>query len=95
MQCQVVLVEISMQFLCAEYTCNLDQLIVVVLTIEEGLFAENHTSQHTSKAPQIQTVVIQLHIHQKLRSLEAPRCNTHIVLCAWVIKVSESPIDQA
>lgn len=35
-------------------------LIVVVLSVEEGLFLKDHTGQHAAQAPHVQTVVIHL-----------------------------------
>lgn len=35
-------------------------LVIVVMTMEEGLLPEDHASQHTAKAPHIQAVIIHL-----------------------------------
>lgn len=36
-------------------------LVVVVLSMEERLFLEDHTGQHTAQTPHVQTVVVHLH----------------------------------
>lgn len=35
-------------------------LVVVVMTVEEGLLPEDHARQHATQAPHIQTVVVHL-----------------------------------
>lgn len=40
-QIDIVLFQIRIQFVCSEYLCDLDELIVVVVPVEEGLFAED------------------------------------------------------
>lgn len=35
-------------------------LVIVVMTMEEGLLPEDHARQHATQAPHIQTVVIHL-----------------------------------
>lgn len=40
-QLQIVLLQVSKQLVGAENTSNLDQLIVVVVSVEEGLLAED------------------------------------------------------
>lgn len=44
-------------------------LVIVVMTMEERLLPEDHASQHTAKAPHIQTVVVHLkHTHTQSES---------------------------
>ncbi len=47
---------------CAWWThsCNLDQLVCIVCTIEEWLLPEHHARQRASQTPQIQAVVVVL-----------------------------------
>lgn len=45
-------------------------LVVVVVTVEEGLLPEDHAGQHAAQAPHVQTVVIHLHTHQN-RALDS------------------------
>lgn len=35
-------------------------LVIVVMTMEEGLLSEDHACQHTAQTPHVQTVVIHL-----------------------------------
>ena len=46
---QAVLVNIGEQFVGSKDLCNLDELVVVVAALEEGLLLEDHTGEHASK----------------------------------------------
>lgn len=52
--CEMVCLFVFFLFLCWS------NLIVVVLSVEEGLFLKDHTGQHAAQAPHVQTVVIHL-----------------------------------
>lgn len=39
-QCQIVFLEVHVQFLCTEYFGNLDQLIIIITTTKEGILAK-------------------------------------------------------
>jgi len=75
-------------------TNNLNKLIAIITTMEEGLTTEDDSSEHTTKRPHIQTVVIVLKINKKLWTFEVTRGNTDIVECAWEIKLCKSPVDK-
>ena len=45
----VVLLDICIEVICAENFCDLDQLIVVVLALEEWLLLEDHSCKHAAK----------------------------------------------
>lgn len=94
-QLDLVLVQVLEQLLGTQDLGNLDQLVGVAVTVEEGLFAENHRREHGSQRPHVQRVVVLLEIHQQLRTLEVARCDSHIVLGALVVELSQSPVDQA
>lgn len=62
----LVLVDVLKQLICAEDLCNLNQLVGVALTMEKGLFAEDHGGEHGAQAPHVQAVVVLLEINQQL-----------------------------
>ena len=45
----IVLFYVSEEFVCAQNLCNLDQLIVVVFSLEERFLLEDHPCKHASK----------------------------------------------
>lgn len=45
----VVLLYVREEFVCAQNLCDLDQLIVVVFSLEEGFLLEDHSCEHASK----------------------------------------------
>ena len=48
-QLHAILLHVAEQFISAKDLCDLYKLIVVVLTLEEGLFLENHTGKHATQ----------------------------------------------
>ena len=82
----MILVNVCVQLFGPQNLGDLDELIVIVVSVEEGLFAENlwvkvrrviaiqdcpdHRRKHAAVAPHIETVIILLEIHQELRALE-------------------------
>ena len=62
----LVFVNILKQLICAEDLCDLNKLVGVALTVEEGLFAEDHGRKHGSQTPHVQAVVVLLEIDQQL-----------------------------
>ena len=45
---EAVLVKIGVKLFSAEYLCNLDELVVVIRTLEERLALEDHASEHAA-----------------------------------------------
>lgn len=58
----IVLLNIGKQLVSTENFGDLDKLVVVVLTLEERLFLEDHTSKHATQGPDVQRVVIDLQV---------------------------------
>ena len=48
-QLHTILLHVGEQFVSAKDLCDLYKLIVVVLTLEEGFFLENHTGKHATQ----------------------------------------------
>mmetsp|Transcript_39283 Transcript_39283/g.99006 ORF Transcript_39283/g.99006 Transcript_39283/m.99006 type:complete len:296 (+) Transcript_39283:247-1134(+) len=94
-QHDAVLVQIGVELLGSEHSCNADQLIVVVTTMEEGLLPENNASKHTAQTPHIQAIVIVLEVDQKFRSLEVATGHTHVIELILVVELSQAPIDES
>mmetsp|Transcript_12226 Transcript_12226/g.22110 ORF Transcript_12226/g.22110 Transcript_12226/m.22110 type:complete len:371 (+) Transcript_12226:309-1421(+) len=93
-QFQVIGIQVMEQFLRPKNLGNFDQLIVVIMSVKEGLLPENHPREHTSQTPHIQRVIILLQIHQQLRPLEVPTRNTDVILPPRMVKLGQTPINQ-
>mmetsp|Transcript_21970 Transcript_21970/g.54127 ORF Transcript_21970/g.54127 Transcript_21970/m.54127 type:complete len:291 (+) Transcript_21970:147-1019(+) len=91
----IVLVQVRVEVVGAEHLRDLDKLIVVVVTMEEGLFPENHSRKHGPKAPHVERVVILPVVDEQLRALEVARCHPHVVLSSRTIKLGEPPVNQS
>ena len=91
---QSVLVQVLVEFLSAQDFCNLDELVIVVATLEEGLSLEDHAGEHAPKRPNVQTVVVSLQVDEQLGSFEVAGRHAHIVLLSRMVELSKTPIDQ-
>jgi len=56
-QFDIIFLDILEQFICSKDFGDFDELIVVVMAVEEGLFAEDHGCEHCSKTPHVQGVI--------------------------------------
>ena len=54
-----------------------------------------HRGEHTPIAPHVETIIILLEVYQQLWALKITRRHTDIVLCFWMVKLGQSPVDQA
>mmetsp|Transcript_87340 Transcript_87340/g.138615 ORF Transcript_87340/g.138615 Transcript_87340/m.138615 type:complete len:249 (+) Transcript_87340:272-1018(+) len=91
----IVLVQICEQAISSKYASDFDQLIVIVLAMEKGLFSKDHASKHAAQTPYVQGVVVQLQVYEKLWTLVVSRGHTNVVLSARVVKLRKSPIDES
>lgn len=91
----VVLVDVSEELVGAEHLGDLDQLVIVVLTLEEGLLLEYHASEHAAEGPDVEGVIVGLQVDEQLGALEVAGGHAHVILLAGVVELSESPIDQS
>lgn len=85
----------------------LTYLIIVVGTMKERLFLEDHRRKHASEAPHIKGVVVILKqvmvrhnakktcqiIHKQFGSFKVPRRHAHIVFRFCVVEFGEAPIN--
>jgi hypothetical protein len=94
-QLQVILAQVRKQVIGTQYLGYLDQLVIVIVSVEERLLSEDHSCYHASQGPHIQAVIVVLKVYQQLRTLEITGGHTHIVLSSWVVKFSQSPIDES
>ena len=92
---ELILVDVSVKLFRSQNFGDLHKLIVVVTTLEEGLPLENHTGEHASQRPNIQRVIVSLQIDEKLRSFEVARGDANVVFLTWVIKFSQTPINES
>lgn len=93
-QSQSVLVQVGEELLSAENFRDLDQLIVVVASLEEGFTLEDHSSEHAAERPNVERVVVSLQVNEKLGSFEVAGGHSHVVLLTGMVKLGETPIDQ-
>lgn len=94
-QLYLVLVQVVEQLVRAENLGNLYKLVRVRIAVEKRLLAEDHRGEHGSKGPHVQAVVVLLEIDQQLRALEIPGRDTDVVLSSWMVKLGQTPINQA
>mmetsp|Transcript_14153 Transcript_14153/g.26511 ORF Transcript_14153/g.26511 Transcript_14153/m.26511 type:complete len:211 (+) Transcript_14153:202-834(+) len=90
----IVLVQIGEQAICAKHASDFHKLVVIVLAVEERLLAEYHARQHAPQTPNVQGVIIQLQVDQKLGTLVVSGGDSDIVLSVRVIKLGEAPINE-
>jgi hypothetical protein len=64
------------------YLGNFNELVVVVLSVEEGFLLEDHAGEHAAQRPHVQGVVVLLEVHQQLGALEVAGRHAHVVLLA-------------
>jgi hypothetical protein len=93
-QLNVVLVEVVEQVLGSENLGNLDQLVRVAVSVEEGLASEDHGRKHGAQRPHVERVVVLLEIDKQLGSLEVAGGNADVILGARVVELSKTPVDQ-
>jgi hypothetical protein len=91
----VILLQVSIEVFSAKNPCDLDELVIVVLTLEEWLSVEEHSSEHASETPDVERVVVKVVIDEELRSLEVPGSYSYVVILSWVVKLGETPIDES
>jgi len=90
-----VFLDVGEKLICAEELRNFNELVVVVLALEERFLLEDHASEHASERPNIEGVVVHLQFNQQLGSLEVARSDTDVVLLTGMVKLGETPIDEA
>ena len=73
----------------------LDQLIVVVRALEEGVHFKEETSEGASHSPHIQRVVVLLVLDEQLGAFVVAGGHTHVVVILGLVKVGQPPIDQS
>jgi len=91
----IILVNVGVELVCAEYLGDLHELVVVVLALEEWLLLEDHAREHAAEGPDVQRVVIGLQVNEQLWALEVPRGNTDIVFLTRVVELGKTPIDES
>jgi hypothetical protein len=90
----IVLIHVGEEFISAEDLSDLNQLIIVILALEEGLLLEDHTCEHAPERPDVKRVIVSLQVNKELWPFEIPASYSNIVLLTRVIELSESPINK-
>jgi len=90
----LVLVQVVEQVVGAEDLGDLDELVGVAVSVEEGLLAEDHGGEHGAQAPHVQAVVVLLEVDEQLGALEVARGDADVVLGAGVVELGEAPVDE-
>ena len=93
-QVNFIALEIIMQSFSSQHLRYFNELVVVVLSLEEGLSLEHHPCEHAAQAPNVKCVVVCLMINQQLWSFEVARGHSHIILLIGMVELSETPVDQ-
>lgn len=91
----VVLIAVGVEVISSKDFSDLDQLVLVVFSLEEGLLEEDHSSEHAAETPDVQRVVVGLQIDQEFRSLEVSGGHSHVVLLTGMVVFSETPVDES
>ena len=91
----IILLNIGEEFISSKHLCNLNQLVIVVFSLEERLLLKNHACKHTSQRPDIQRIVINLQIDQEFRPFEVPTRHSDIILLSHVVVLSQTPINKS
>ena len=92
---QVVLFSVSIEIIRTENLGNFDQLVEVVSALEEGFLFENHSCKHASERPDVQGVIVSLHVNQQFGPFKVARGDSHVVFLARVVELGETPVDEA
>ena len=95
MQLDVVLLQVLDQFVSTHHFGDLDQLVIVIMSVEEWFLLEQHPSQHATQAPHVQAVVVGHIVQQQLWPFEVPARHSDIVLCVAVVELGESSVDES
>lgn len=91
----IILLNIGEEFISSEDLGNLDQLIIVVFSLEERLLLKNHACKHTPQRPNIQRIVVNLQIDQEFRPFEVPTRHPNVILLSHVVVLSQTPINKS
>ena len=87
--------QVRVQLVCAKNARDLDELVIVVLAVEEGLFAEDHAGEHAAEGPHIEGVVVVLEVDEELGTFEVAAGNADIVLLLGMVELSKTPVNEA
>jgi len=90
----IVLINIGEKFISSEDLSDLNQLIIVILALEEGLLLEDHTCEHAPERPDVKRVIVSLQVDKEFWPFEIPASYSNIVLLTRVIELSESPVNK-
>lgn len=93
-QLKIIRIEVVKEFLRTENLCNLYQLVVVVVSVKERFLAEDHSREHATQTPHVQSIIVLLQINEKFGALEIPRRDSNIVLSSGMVKLRQPPINQ-
>lgn len=91
----VIFVEVVEEVFSTQDLGNLDQLVRVAVSMEEGLLAEDHGCKHGAQRPHVKRVVVLLEVDKELRALEVAGRNTDVVFSAGVVELSKTPVDES
>lgn len=89
-----VLLEVLHEVLGTEHLGDDDELVVVVLSLEEGLLLEDHGGEHGSGAPDVERVVVVDVVDEQLGPLEVARGDAHVVVLPRVVELGQAPVDE-
>ena len=94
-QLKIISIKVMEQLFGAKDLGDLHELVVVVVAVEEGLLAEDHSSEHAAQTPHVEGIVVLLQIDEELRPLKVTRGNADVVLPSGVVELRQTPVDEA
>mmetsp|Transcript_9963 Transcript_9963/g.25272 ORF Transcript_9963/g.25272 Transcript_9963/m.25272 type:complete len:276 (-) Transcript_9963:2362-3189(-) len=87
--------QVGVEVVGSHHLGDFHQLIVVVVSVEEWLLAEDDACEHAPEAPHVEAVVVVHEVYEQFWSLEVATCDAHVVLEPWVVELRESPVDES
>ncbi len=89
-----VLVEVLKELVGAKNLGNLDKLVGVALTVEEGLLAEDHGRKHGTETPHVKAVVVLLEVDKQFGPFKVTGCDSDVVFGSRVVELGQAPVDE-
>ena len=78
--------------LSAYYSCYLQQLIIIVRSLEKWFLHEHHARQHAACRPYIKLIVVVVISKEELGCFKISRSHPTVESLTWMVKVCKTPI---
>ena len=94
-QFKVELVNILQNVMGTNHFGNFDELVIIVCTLEEWFPLENHPSQHASRTPDVELIVVMGHADEKFWALEESASYPAVETLLGCVKVGKAPVSDS